>query len=387
MNLVFFDDQHITDLYPITLTRPASEIRIGILTIQQKWLYYFDHPSSHLTLNYLSSKFPPTSSSESTLYINGALCPTDELIDRIDELEDGQGLSQHNRLLAYQAPSSITREELLKLVGEEFQEEITILRYPWDIFRNNGSELELDFDRVTEDRTSAPISETNTIIGDRIFVEEGATVECSILNSDKGAIYVGAEAEIMENSVVRGPLAMLPHSVLKLSTKIYGATTLGPYCKVGGEVNNSVLIGYSNKGHDGFLGNSVISEWCNLGADTNNSNLKNNYGTVKAFNYTSNDYISTDLQFCGLIMGDHSKSGINTMFNTGTVVGVSANIYGGDFPPKYIPSFSWGGANGFVPFELPKAKEVAVRMMERRAVPFTQEDESLFEHLSEETDV
>ncbi len=387
MNLVFFDDQYISDLYPITLTRPASEIRIGILTIQQKWLYYFDHPSSHLTLDYLSSKFPSTLSQESILYINGALCPTDGLVDRIDELEDGQGISQNGRLLAYQASSSINREELLKFSGEEFLEEITILKCPWDIFRNNGSELELDFDRVTEGRTSAPISDTNTVIGDRIFVEEGAIVECSILNSAKGAIYIGVEAEIMENSVVRGPLAMLPHSVLKLSTKIYGATTLGPYCKVGGEVNNSVLIGYSNKGHDGFLGNSVIGEWCNLGADTNNSNLKNNYSTVKAFNYTSNDYISTDLQFCGLIMGDHSKSGINTMFNTGTVVGVSANIYGGDFPPKHIPSFSWGGASGFVPFELPKAKEVAIRMMERRNVPFTQEDEALFEHLSEETDV
>jgi len=202
------------------------------------------------------------------------------------------------------------------------------------------------------------------------------------LNTEKGAIYIGADAEIMENSVVRGPFAMLPHSVLKLSAKIYGATTLGPYCKVGGEVNNSVLIGYSNKGHDGFLGNSVLGEWCNLGADTNNSNLKNNYGTVKAYNYTKEELISTNLQFCGLVMGDHSKSGINTMFNTGTVVGVSANIFGGDFPPKHIPSFSWGGANSLVSFEIEKAKEVAIRMMERRAIPFTDEDAKLFEHIA-----
>ena len=381
MNIVFFDDQHISDLYPLTLTRPAGDLRIGILTIKQKWLHYFDYPISYYTKPYLSARFPLTSSQGATLYINGALCPSDELVDTVSKLENNQGLSKNGRLLAYQTSSTIKREELLSVIGNEYSKEVTLLQFPWDIFRNNHQELELDFDRVTKGRTSAPISSTNRVLGDRIFIEEGATVECSILNAEKGAIYVGVNTEIMENSVIRGPFAMLPHSVLKLSSKIYGATTIGPYCKVGGEVSNSILIGYSNKGHDGFLGNSVLGEWCNLGADTNSSNLKNNYGPVKAHNYTQDKLISTNLQFCGLIMGDHSKSGINTMFNTGTVVGVSSNIYGGDFPPKFIPSFSWGGAKGFIPFELEKAKEVAIRMMERRTVPFTDADAELFDHL------
>jgi UDP-N-acetylglucosamine diphosphorylase/glucosamine-1-phosphate N-acetyltransferase len=268
----------------------------------------------------------------------------------------------------------------------EFEESLIILENRWDIYQYNGLVLKADFDLITQGRDSQTLSETNTVIGDKnlVFLEEGAQVEASILNVKEGPIYIGKNAEIMEGSVVRGSLALCESAGLKLSTKVYGPTTLGPHCKVGGEVNNVVFQAYSNKGHDGFLGNSVIGEWCNLGADTNSSNLKNNYSKVSAYSYETGKIEKTDVQFMGLIMGDHSKSGINTMFNTATVVGVSANIYGADFPEKVIESFVWGGASGFVPFKLEKAIEVAKAMMSRRHVEFTAGDLEIFTHLSKQ---
>jgi UDP-N-acetylglucosamine diphosphorylase/glucosamine-1-phosphate N-acetyltransferase len=260
------------------------------------------------------------------------------------------------------------------------------IRYPWNIFMLNGQEIRSDIRLMGLEPNSELLSKTNRIMGkDQVYVEEGVTCECSVINATQGPVYIGKEAEIMEGCTIRGTFALGKHSTLKMQTKIYGDTTIGPHCKIGGEVSNSVIFGYSNKAHDGFLGNSVIGEWCNLGADTNNSNLKNNYGNVRAWDYGAKDYINTGLQFCGLIMGDHAKSGINTMFNTGTVAGVCANIFGGGYPPRFIPDFTWGGPGGFVEFTLEKTYEVAHRVMERRGIELTEIDKDILKYIFEET--
>ena len=262
-----------------------------------------------------------------------------------------------------------------------------MIDHVWDIFSKNGDAIKQDFDLITKNKTSLHLSKSNTVIGDPklIFLEEGAIVEASILNTTAGPIYIGKDAEVMEGSMVRGPFALGEHSALKLGTKIYGPTTVGPHSKIGGEVNNSVIFGYSNKGHDGFLGNSVIGEWCNLGADTNNSNLKNNYSSVKLYNYSKKAMLDSGLQFCGLIMGDHSKCGINTMFNTGTVVGVGANIFGGGFPPTHIPSYSWGGADGMMEYQFEKMIETADRVFQRRNLFISELDISILRTIFTET--
>ena len=262
---------------------------------------------------------------------------------------------------------------------------IRLIQRPWQIFKENGEELESDWQLLNLQPNPDALSKTNTLIGNRIHISEGATIEAAILNTATGPIYIGPDAEIMENAAVRGPFALGAHSVLKMGAKIYGPTTLGPHVKVGGEVSNCVIFGYSNKAHDGFLGNSVIGEWCNLGADTNNSNLKNNYAEVKLWDYPSERFVPTGLQFCGLIMGDHSKCGINTMFNTGTVVGVSANIFGSGFPRNFIPSFSWGGANKMIEYRLETALEVAEKVMQRRGIELTQVDRTILTHIYQST--
>jgi UDP-N-acetylglucosamine diphosphorylase/glucosamine-1-phosphate N-acetyltransferase len=260
-----------------------------------------------------------------------------------------------------------------------YSDSVFEINHVWDIFQKNAEAIRSDFELISKGRTSQKLSETVTVIGDKnlVFLEPGAKAEACILNTSSGPIYIGVDAEIMEGSVVRGPLALCEHSALKLSTKIYGATTIGPHCKVGGEVNNSVIFGYSNKAHDGFLGNSVVGEWCNLGADTNNSNLKNNYSNVKLYNYAHNKQVDTGLKFCGLIMGDYSKSGINTMFNTGTVVGIGSNIFGGGFPPSTIPNFSWGGSEGFEPHVLDKLFETSEKVYERRGLKFDEQEKKI----------
>src|ERR1700758_2168368 len=338
LNYVLFDDAGWSDLLPLTFTRPACEIRIGILTIKEKWQKRLRAAISYKTENYLEEKFPFNVNEKfPSIYINGRICPDEILVDEIKKLKHGQGLYKDDMLVAYYL---ISRQKI------QSKSEATILNHPWDVFKNNGKELELDFSLITQGRKSKPLSKSNKVIGKgKIFLEAGAKAECSVFNATSGSIYLAKDAVVMEGCLVRGGFALCEHSELKMGAKIYGPTTVGPHSKVGGEVNNAVIFGYSNKGHDGFLGNSVLGEWCNLGADTNNSNLKNNYGEVKAYNYTQKKMIRTGLQFCGLIMGDHSKTGINTMLNTGTVVGVNANIFGGGFPATHIPSFSWGGAD------------------------------------------
>lgn len=386
MNLILFDGPERNQLLPLTFTRPVADMRVGILTIKEKWEKRLEAKASYMTQSYLSSLFP-VHLANNNLMVNGSVCPDMRLLAKVIELKEGEGLFSGEVLIAAYLEKGRVADVLSpeNLTRIEYSQPITQMAKPWDIFSKNGSELERDFNFLTEGRTSAEISSTNTVIGDKVFLEPGAKVEASVLNSTSGPIYIGKEAEVMEGSLVRGGLALCEHATLKLGAKIYGPTTIGPHSKVGGEVSNSVIFGYSNKGHDGFLGNSVLGEWCNLGADTNNSNLKNNYDEVKLWNYGRGGFDKTGLQFCGLIMGDHSKCGINTMFNTGTVVGVSANIFGSGFPRNFVPSFAWGGASGFMEYRVDKAMETMKLVMARRNKALTEEWQVVIEHIYNET--
>jgi UDP-N-acetylglucosamine diphosphorylase/glucosamine-1-phosphate N-acetyltransferase len=358
---------------PLSLTRPIGNLRMGIFTNDERWKAFLpDTEIGFKTEKYLSKKF---SFVENGIRVNAAVIPNEDLVAAVMHLEDNTALYLNELLLAENGEAN----SKIQFKGED----PVILENRWDLFQKNDLVLKADFELITNGRKSQKLSKSNTVIGssELIFLEEGAKVEASILNTTSGPIYIGKDAEIMEGSIVRGPLAMCEHSALKLGTKIYGATTLGPHCKVGGEVNNSVFQAYSNKGHEGFVGNSLIGEWCNLGADTNTSNLKNNYGNVSTFSYETEKEEKTNVLFMGLTMGDHSKCGINTMFNTATVVGVSCNIYGADFPAKSIPSFSWGGSAGFAPFKFEKAIEYANNMMERRGLKLSEEEVEILKGL------
>ena len=369
MNYILFDDGRRFDLLPLTFLRPVADIRVGILTIREKWEHFLHTKTSSLTEDYLSKKFPIVEEINNIL-INGCVIPDEDLVKLIKELEPGQALVDGECIIA----QHITEEELTltqKSKQVDFIELAIDIPYkkvcfPWEIFQMNDEEIRADYALLTKGRKSAAISATNRIAGNDIFLEEGAIVEFATINTTTGPVYIGKSTEIMEGSMIRGPFAMLDNSLVRMGTKIYGATTIGPNSKVGGELSNVVIFANSNKVHDGFLGNSVIAEWCNLGAGTSCSNLKNTYDLVKVWNYSDQTFMSTGLQFCGLIMGDHSKSGINTMFNTGTVVGVSANVFGGGFPRQFIASFSWGGAAGFKTFDLKKAIAVAKAAYSRR---------------------
>ena len=390
MNYILFDDHTRTNLLPLTFTRPVADIRIGILTIREKWERMLNANTSAKTEDYLSEKYPVEFAIDTdNVWINGSFCPNEKLVEEIKTLKPNQVLLSLNTMVAANTGNGkiFEKDSLSDFTKFESHSHAVKVNNPWDIFSKNGEELSADFALLTEGRKSFALSATNQIIGvENIFVEEGAKVECAILNASTGPIYIGKDAEIMEGSIVRGPFALCEHSSLKLGAKIYGPTTIGPHSRVGGEVNNSVIFGYSNKGHDGFLGNSVLGEWCNIGADSNNSNLKNNYAEVKLWNYEKERFVNTGLTFCGLIMGDHSKCGINTMFNTGTVVGVNANIFGSGFPRNFVPSFSWGGAAGFTTYKLKDAFEVASRVFERRSKVFDEVEQRILTHVFELTE-
>lgn len=373
MKIQLVDGKHRSHLLPLTYTRPVAELRCGIITIAEKYTKR-GHEIGYGTEAYLNVKYPTI---EAEVLVSGSVCPTDAFLEAVAGLSSGQALIQGDELLAFKGEK--WEDEPSEIIP--FSGALNLITRPWDIWSKNASELNLDFDLLTKDRFSAPIDATNTVIGDRVFLEEGAKATASILNATSGPIYLAKNAEIMEGCIVRGGLALGESSALKMGAKIYGATTLGPHCKVGGEVNNSVIIGYSNKGHDGFLGNSALGEWCNLGADTNNSNLKNNYDEVKVWSYVDGRFAKTGQQFCGLIMGDHSKSGINTMFNTGTVVGVSANVYGAGFPRNFIASFTWGGPQGTMEYRVDKALDTADRMMKRRGLEVNEVEKAILEQV------
>lgn len=378
MNYILFDDPEIREnLLPLTYTRPVALMRVGILTISEKWEKYLNSSVRYFTESYLQEKYPPLAD-EHNFFINGAICPTVELVKEIKKLKEGTTLVQGSLVIAYKAqPSNKTLS---------YNKELTIIKNPCDIFSYNGSEIRKDFELVKGRRSSEKIKDKYTVAYNKkqIFIEKGAKMYGAILNAEHGPIYIGKNTEIGEGAMIRGPFALCEGASVNMGGKMRGDTTIGPYCKAGGEVSNSVLFAYSSKSHDGFIGNSVLGEWCNLGAGTTTSNLKNSYGTTQLYNYKAQQPIDTGRQFCGLIMGDHSKAGINTMFNTATVVGVSANIFGPGMPGKLVPSFSWG-LDGKEKFKLEKAFEVAERVMERRKRVLDEVDKKILTHIFNET--
>ncbi len=390
-NVILFDSDTREQLLPLTFTRPVCELRVGILTIREKWEKWLSAKVSYITQDYLADKYP-INISENNFVINGSVLPSERLCRLINQLEENEALLQDGELIA----ARLNEEQFDHLMRDEDIEELEgfdVETTPFikistlsDIFNLNGIAIQEDFNLLTEGRESQPISDTNSVVGsEHIFIEEGAVIEGAFLNASTGPIYIGKHAEIMEGAMIRGPLALCDHSLIKMGAKIYGATTIGPHSKAGGEVSNSVLTGYSNKSHEGYLGNSVLGEWCNIGADTNNSNLKNNYTEVKVWSYVAERFLDTGLQRFGLIMGDHSKCGINTMFNTGTLAGVSANIYGAGFPRTFIPSYSWGGPQGFTTYQVEKALETAKIVMERRNISLDEKDIKILENVFSQT--
>jgi len=374
MNYILFDGPSRNQLLPFTYTRPVADIRVGILTIREKWEKHLGSTTTTITEDYLSEKYPMVEMEENVM-INASYLPDYELVEMIKALEENQAIFNDEEVIAFFTKEAQEDIDLDTYEAIEYNQEILKIENTWDIFSKNGEAIQEDFEFLTKGRKSQPISSSNNTIGaENIFIEEGAKLEFATLNASAGPIYIGIDAEVMEGSIIRGPFALCEHATVKMGAKIYGPTTVGPHSKVGGEVSNSVLFGYSNKGHDGFLGNSVLGEWCNLGADTNNSNLKNNYAEVRLWSYETEGFARTGLQFCGLMMGDHSKCGINTMFNTGTVV-----------PRNFVPSFSWGGSSGFTTYLTKKAFEVASVVMSRRDIDFTEEDKAILEHVFEDT--
>jgi UDP-N-acetylglucosamine diphosphorylase/glucosamine-1-phosphate N-acetyltransferase len=385
MNYILFDGPSRNALLPFTFTRPVADILIGIMTIRQKWELYLGSTTTTLTEEYLSEKFPMVEMEENVM-INASILPNPILAEMVSNLSSNQVIFKGEEVVAFFTNEDQEEVDFDSYEVIEYDEECIMVNNTWDIFSKNDAAIREDFAYLTEDRKSQPIPATVNVIGaENVFIEEGAKLSFVTLNASTGPIYIGKDAEIMEGSVIRGPFALCEGAVVKMMAKIYGPTTIGPNSKVGGEINNSVVFSNSNKGHDGFLGNSVLGEWCNIGADSNNSNLKNNYEEVKLWSYETEGFAKTGLQFCGLMMGDHSKCGINTMFNTGTVIGVSANIFGSGFPRNFVPSFSWGGASGFSTYITKKAFETARIVMSRRNVEFDEKEAAILSHVFEET--
>ena len=385
MNYILFDGGVRNSLLPLTFTRPVADIRIGILTIREKWEKYLRLTTTTITEEYLEDKYPMVELEENIL-INASFCPTDNLVDKVKSLSENEAIFKGEDVIAFY--TSDTQEEVnFDTYSQiEFEEELIQVKNTSDIFTLNGKAIQQDFDLITKGRTSMPIPAGVQFLNkENIFIEEGAEIIFASLNASEGPIYIGKDALVMEHSSIRGPFAMCEHTILKMGAKIYKDTTIGPFSKIGGEVNNSVIFGYSSKGHDGYLGNSVIGEWCNLGAGSNNSNLKNNYAEVKLWDYETDRFKKTGLQFCGLIMGDHSKCSINTMFNTGTVIGVSVNLFGSGFPRNFVPSYSWGGAAGFTTFQMKKVSEVTTEVMKRKNLLLDEKDQKILDYIFEET--
>ncbi|EJF11848.1 MULTISPECIES: GlmU family protein [Pontibacter] len=391
MNIILFDEPVIRQsLLPLTFTRPVAEIRVGIMTIAEKWQTYAGATVSYLTQTYLQHKFPAHYDTHN-VFLNGAVCPDKKLIEQVKALKVGEGLYCEGMLIALNA-DNLDLHDAAELVMHSSSKKIecmpeSIIREVWEIFVQNGNQIRSDFKVLTEGRISQPVGDKYTMVygEENIFIEEGVKIRAAILNAENGPIYIGKNAQIHEGAIVKGPFAICEGSNVNVGGKMRGDVTIGPFSKVGGEVAASVIFGYTNKGHEGYLGNSVLGEWCNLGADTNTSNLKNNYAEVKIWSYAKGGFKSTGQQFCGLIMGDHSKCGINTMFNTGTVVGVSANIFGAGYPRNFIPSFAWGGAAGFETFQLRKANEVAEKVMERRNLAYDKIEQDIMADIFEQT--
>ena len=371
MNYILFDDPDTrVNLLPLTFTRPVADIRIGIFKIYEKWEKRLHAKVSFQTETYLQKKFS-LHPSEDTVYINGSFCPSTDLIGEVQGLSDGQVLKSQGIVVAYRNSITANKKEI-SFTG-------SWISNTWNIFQYNGQEIKNDFELIQKSGKSIGIADTHTIVynPENIFVEEGATIRAAVLNAENGPIYIGKNAEIQEGAVIRGPFALCESSVVNMGAKMRGDNTIGPFSKVGGEVSNSVIFGYSNKAHDGFMGNSVIGEWCNFGADSNTSNLKNNYSGIKVYSYKNKNFADSGKMFCGLVMGDHSKCGINTMFDSGTVIGVNVSIFGTKYTPKFIPSFSWGDIDDLSTFKFDKAIDVAERVFARRNMELSEIDKEI----------
>ena len=385
MNYILFDVPSRNALLPFTFTRPVADILIGIMTIRKKWEMRLGSTTTTLTEEYLSEKYPMVELEENVM-INASFLANDALAELVSNLGHNQAIFKGDEVIAFYTSEEQEEVDFDAYEIIEYNGDCITIEHTWDIFSKNDAAIREDFEYLTEDRKSQPIPKSvNVIAPEYIFIEEGAKLEFVTLNASTGPIYIGRDAEIMEGSTIRGPFALCDDASVKMGSKVYGATTVGPHSRIGGEVKNAVLFANSNKGHEGYLGDSVIGEWCNMGADTNNSNLKNNYEEVKLWSYETERFAKTGLQFCGLMMGDHSKCGINTMFNTGTVIGVSANIFGTGFPRNFIPSFSWGGAAGFTTYLTVKAFETARLVMNRRGLEFDEREAAILEHVFEES--
>ena len=383
MNYILFDGAVRNQLLPFTFTRPVADIRIGILTIREKWEKFLGSTTTTVTEEYLSDKFPMVELEQNVL-INASFCPSENLVLLIKNLQENQAIFYNDQPLAFYAKEDQEIDFDAFTITQYTDDDVLRIENTWDIFEKNHQAIKRDYDVLTQGRTSEAIPQTTIAFNpEHIFIEKGAKVMCASLNATDGPIYIGKDTVLMEGATIQGPFALCEHSSVKMGAKIYGGTTIGPHCKVGGEVANSVMMGFSNKGHDGYMGNSVLGHWCNLGADTNTSNLKNNYAQVRLWDYDTERFAKTGTQFCGLMMGDHSKCGINTMFNTGTVVGVSANIFGAGYPRNFIPSFTWGGSSGMETYNTTKAFEVAAVVMARRGLEFDTQEEAILNEVFE----
>ena len=373
MKLLLSDNHLHLRFAPLTLTRPVAELRCGLFTNTERWQLLL--PNAQIgfeTKSFLSGKFPANEG----IWINAQCIANAELAAMITNLKAGEAIYRQDMLIAKNGDENTSIQANLS--------DLIVLENRWDLYLKNDAVLRHDFKLATQKRISKNLSNTNLLIGPAqdLFIEEGACIEGATLNTTHGPIYIGKNAEIMEGSMLRGPLAVMAGAVVKMGAKIYGATTIGPECRIGGEVNNSIFQAYSNKGHDGFVGNALIGEWCNLGADTNCSNLKNNYGKVSTYSYEHRQQVATNETFMGLTMGDHSKSAINVQFNTATVVGVSSNIFCSQFPDKFVESFQWLSDEQTEAYRLDKAIDSATAMMARRKQEFSQHDTEIFKFLA-----
>jgi len=382
MDIFLFDGPQWQQLLPLSYTRSLADLRMGYLSLKQKWEHLSDK-SLELVVNHSLRDLYPSVNQRPGLYINSCVLPSKELWDLVSKLDEETSLYDENTLIAFRSHSQFDYKSIETLQKTMTPNRVGRIERYWDIFLNLGDQIELDFTLLKEKGSSQELKDSNTIIGDRIICLGQAEINAATINTEKGPVIIGEGAEIMEGSVIRGPFVLGDYSQVKLAAKIYGPSSIGPHSKVGGEFSNSLIQGYSNKGHDGFIGNSVIGEWCNFGADTNISNLKNNYSEVKVWDYASESYINSAQQFCGLCMGDHSKTGINTMINTGTAVGVSANVFGAGFPDKFVPSFAWGAADSTQHYDLAKALDTAERVKARRDLKLSKEERDILSHIHE----
>lgn len=388
INPILFDGPERTDLLPFTYVRPVAELRIGIDTLKEKWEAFLNQNCSYATQDYLSSKYP-MHTAELNYFINASYVPTQALTDQIEKLEPNQVLVFENNPVVFCTEKKELPRNTTDFFIVEVKSKPTHIKISSDLFSKNAAVLEQDFERFTHGKKNEVLEEGNNrfIHPERIFIETGAQLSCAILNATDGPIYVGKNTKVMEGSMLRGPIALCDEVIVKMGAKIYGGTTIGPGSKVGGELNNVLFLGNSNKGHDGFLGNAVIGQWCNIGSATDASNLKNNYSKVRIWNYTSENFAKSELQFCGLLMGDYSRCGIHSMFNTATVIGVNANVFGTGFPRTFIPSFSYGGAQGFQTYAFSKAMESNRMMMDRKDESLSELDLEILKTVFEQSSV